>query len=152
MIKPWLLAATVLVLPTAGWTQDRILHPHAQSLVEQVVHANPDMLDVLMHVTPPGQPQNIVVAAHLTAANGEASGDDDLGVMQTGKPIVEVQKDGVRIGVLVQMQDVAARPIGALGLMYPYHPGDDQNAVLRRSLAIRDQLAHEIPSRSALFE
>jgi hypothetical protein len=140
MIKPWLLAATVLVLPTAGWTQDRILHPHAQSL------------DVLMHVTPPGQPQNIVVAAHLTAANGEASGDDDLGVMQTGKPIVEVQKDGVRIGVLVQMQDVAARPIGALGLMYPYHQGDDQNAVLRRSLAIRDQLAHEIPSRSALFE
>ncbi|UAK25920.1 hypothetical protein [Sphingomonas nostoxanthinifaciens] len=126
-------------------------YPHAQHLADQVAQANPDMLDVLMHVTPPDNAKNVVVAAKLPKDLGEVSGDDDLGVMNTGKPLVEVQKDGVRIGVLVQMRDAKAHAIGALGLMYPYHPGDDQAAVLRRSIKIRDQLAHRIPSRAALF-
>ncbi len=123
----------------------------AQKLVEAVIAANPDMIDLLMHVTPPGQPKNLVIAAHLTHAVGEESGDDDLGVMNTDQPLVEVQKDGVRIGVLVQMRDAGGHAIGALGLMYPYKPGDDQAAVLARSIRIRDQLAARIPSTDALF-
>ena len=122
-----------------------------QNLVEQVITANPDMLDVLFHVTPPGEARNIVIAAHLRHAIGELSGDDDLGVMNTGKPIVEVQKDGIRIGVLVPLHDRTGKSIGALGLMYPYHAGDDQMAILRRSIGIRDRLAAKIPTIGSLF-
>ena len=42
------------------------------------------------------------------------------------------------------------RTIGALGLMYPYKPGDDIEAQIRRSFAIRDALATRIASRNAL--
>ena len=152
-MKHRVLIAVIALLgaTSAGYAQASSLYPHAQALVEQVVAANPDMLDVLMHVTPPGSPNNIVIAAHLTHANGEASGADDLGVMRSGKPLVEVQKDGVRIGVLVQMRDAGNHPIGALGLMYPYHAGDDQAAILRRSFRIRDRLARQISTTAVLF-
>jgi hypothetical protein len=71
--------------------------------------------------------------------------------MRTGAPLVEVQKDGVRLGILVQMRDAGHRTIGALGLMYPYKPGDDIEAQIRRSFAIRDALATRIASRDALI-
>jgi hypothetical protein len=148
--------ATALALAVAGLTAipaaaATILSPRAQRLVEQTITANPDMLDIIIHITPPHATQNIVVAAHLQHALGEASGDDDIGVMRTGKPLVEVQKDGVRIGVLVQLRDATGHAIGAVGLMYPYRAGADQAAFLKRSQALRDRMAHAIPSRGALF-
>lgn len=105
-----------------------------------------------MPISPSPDAKNIVVAAHLTEANGEASGDDDIGVMKTGAPLVEVQKDGVRLGILVQMHDARHRTIGALGLMYSYKPGDNIEAAVFRSFAIRDALAKRIPSREALVQ
>jgi hypothetical protein len=71
-------------------------------------------------------------------------------VAATGAPLVEVQKDGVRLGILVQMRDAHGRAIGAIGLMWPYRPGDDVEGRVRRSFAIRDELAARIPSLAAL--
>lgn len=156
MIKEFIAVAT-LGLAGAGFAQaptpvtsGKALYPHAQALADGVVQRNPDMLDVILHVSPTPEAKNIVIAAHLKAANGEASGDDDLGVAKTGAPLVEVQKDGVRLGILVQLRDASHRPIGAVGLMYPYKPGDDVEAAVRRSFAIRDALATRISSRAAL--
>lgn len=124
----------------------------AQRLVESTVAENRDLLDVILHVTPPDSTENIAVAAYTAKERGGKSGKDDLGVMQTGKPLVEVQKDGVRIGVLVQLRDRKGHPIGALGVMYPFHAGEDQQAFLKRSEAIRDRMAKQIGSREALFQ
>lgn len=149
----YLLAATmILAFPAAATAQDRILYPQAQRLADSIVAKHAGMLDVIMHVSPAANVKNIVIAAHLKHANGEASGEDDIGVMRTGAPLVEVQKDGVRIGVLVQMRDAHKRVIGALGLMYPYKPGDDAEAVLRRSFGIRDALATRVASSDALVK
>jgi hypothetical protein len=150
MMKSVLAAAMLMALPSIAAAQEPSLYPHAQALADGIVAKNPGMLDVIMHVSPTTGAQNIVIAAHLTKANGEASGDDDLGVMNTGAPLVEVQKDGVRLGILVQMRDAKHHVIGALGLMYPYKPGDDVEAAVRRSFAIRDQLAARIASREML--
>lgn len=144
------LAAALLTLPLGAHAQDIVSYPHAQALADGVVQRNPDMLDVILHVSPTPDAKNIVVAAHLRKANGEASGDDDLGVAKTGAPLVEVQKDGVRLGILVQLRDAQHHAIGAVGLMYPYKPGDDIEAQMRRSFAIRDALAARIASRPAL--
>lgn len=149
MIRP-LFAAALLALPAAALAQGQVIYPHAQALADGIVNHNPGMLDVIMHVSPAPDAKNIVIAAHLTKANGEDSGADDLGVMKTGAPLVEVQKDGVRLGILLQMRDARHRTIGAVGLMYAYKPGDDIEAVVRRSFAIRDALARQIPSRAAL--
>lgn len=144
-----IFTALLLAAPASAWAASAP-YPRAQSLVDGIVATNPDMLDAIMHVSPTPDAPNIVIAAHLTKANGEASGDDDLGVMKTGAPLVEVQKDGVRLGILVQLRDARHRAIGALGLMYPYKPGDDVEAQVRRAFAIRDRLAAKIPSREML--
>lgn len=144
------LAATLLALPGPAVSEKPFAYPHAQTLAESVVRGNPDLLDVILHVSPTPGTANVVVAAHLTKANGELSGADDIGVATTGAPLVEVQKDGVRLGVLVQLRDARRRSIGAIGLMYPYRAGDDVEARLRRSFAIRDELAARIPSLAAL--
>jgi hypothetical protein len=123
----------------------------AQALVDGVIARHPDMLDMLLHVTPPGGRQNLVIASHIPQNLGEISGEDDLGVAKTGKPIVEVQKDGVRIGVLLPLYDGSHRSIGAVGLMFPWHQGDSQASVLKRAVTIRDHLARKIPSRASLF-
>jgi hypothetical protein len=151
-MKP-LLAVTIvaaLLSPVVALAQGKVLYPRAQALADGVVTRNPDMLDVILHVSPGPQAKNIVVAAHLRGANGEDSGEDDLGVMKTGAPLVEVQKDGARLGVLVQMRDAEHHAIGALGLMFPYKPGDDVEATVRRAFAIRDGLAGAIHSPADL--
>jgi hypothetical protein len=153
MIKA-LTAAALLVCTTAASAQlpsgNKVLFPRAQALVDGIVLSNPDMIDAILHVSPTPEARNIVIAAHWTKANGEPSGDDDLGVAHTGAPLVEVQKDGVRLGILVQLRDAHHHAIGAIGLMYSYKAGDDIEATVRRSFAIRDALATHIPSRAAL--
>jgi hypothetical protein len=124
----------------------------AQRLVEKTIKAHRDMLDVIFHVTPPNSTDNIAIAAYTSKERGAKSGDDDLGVMKTGKPVVEVQKDGVRIGVLLPLKDRSGSTIGALGLMYTYHAGQKEKDFLQRSEKIRDGLAKQIASRDALFE
>lgn len=148
MIKSMIITAMTLASGPVAAASDS--YPRARVLADQVTARNPDMLDAIMHVRPTPDAPNIVIAAHLQRANGEVSGEDDLDVARTGAPLVEVQKDGVRLGILVQMRDARHHPIGALGLMYPYKPGDDVEAAVRRSVAIRDALATSIVSRAAL--
>ena len=143
-------AAALLVSGSAAQVPADALFPRAQTLVDDVAAHNAGVLDVLLHVSPSPEAANIVVAAHLRQANGERSGADDLGVMTTGAPLVEVQKDGRRLGVLVQLRDADRHVIGALGVMYRYAPGDDVEAQMRRSFAIRDALVARIRSRAAL--
>ncbi len=124
---------------------------YAQRLVDETIARNPEMLDVIFHVAKTPESQNYAIAAHTRHELGSKSGEDDLGVATTGKPLVEVQKDGVRIGVIVQLHDRAGKSIGALGLMYPYTTGENKTALLSRSEIIRDKLAKEIESIDALF-
>jgi ABC-type sugar transport system substrate-binding protein len=124
----------------------------AQRLVEKTIKAHRDMLDVIFHVTPPNSTDNMAIAAYTAKERGAKSGDDDLGVITTGKPVVEVQKDGVRIGVLLPLKDRSGSIIGALGLMYTYHAGQKEKDFLHRSEKIRNNLAKQIASREALFE
>lgn len=126
--------------------------PYAKQLADETVASHPSMLDAIFHVTPPGTDTNYAVAAHTAKEQGSKSGEDDMSVVTTGKPLVEVQKDGVRIGVILPLQDKSHQVIGALGLMYVYHKGENETAFLKRSEKIRDDLARKIVSGQALFQ
>jgi hypothetical protein len=117
-----------------------------------VVKSHPGMLDAIFHMTLPGEGDNMAVAAYADKERGLKSGADDLGVIVTGKPLVEVQKDGVQIGVVLPLKDRGGETIGAFGLMYTYHAGEDEKVYLVRSEKIRDQIAKAVASRGALFQ
>lgn len=150
-----LAAASILFSATLLSAQEHVAltigTKPAQSLVDDLIEKNSDLVDVLLHVTPPGQLRNLVIASHIPANLGEVSGEDDLGVARTAKPLVEVQKDGLRIGVLLQLRDAKGRPIGAIGIMSHWRAGDSREAALARARELRKELASRIPSRAALF-
>ncbi len=122
----------------------------AQQIADNLVAEHRDLRDVIFHVTPPGSVDNVAIASFTTSERGRKSGPDDLGVIKTGKPLVEVQKDGVRIGVLLPLEDADRQVIGALGLVFSYRAGQDPYAFLLRAEKIRDQIASEIISVQAL--
>ena len=123
----------------------------AQQLVDQTVEHQKGILDLIFHVTPPQEKQNYAIAAFTEKERGAKSGADDLDVATTGQPVVEVQKDGVRIGVLLPLKDRQGATIGTLGIVYTYKAGQAEQPFLRRSQSIRDTLARQIPAREALF-
>ncbi|MGF6574663.1 hypothetical protein ABH945_006791 [Paraburkholderia sp. GAS333] len=137
------------LLKTTSPDVDSVIY--AQRVVDQIVASHPGITDVILHVTPPGQTENLAIASYSASERGKASGDDDLGVIRTGKSLVEVQKDGVRIGVLVPLMDNQKNTIGALGIVYAYHRGESEQTFVLQSMGIRNAIARHIKSRDALF-
>src|ERR1700686_2541451 len=63
--------------------------PYAQKLVDEALTKHPDVVILVMHVTPPGSAENVIVASNI-GRYGKKADEDDLRVIETGKPNLEV--------------------------------------------------------------
>jgi hypothetical protein len=125
---------------------------HAQKLVNQTMEKYPDLLIMAMHVSPPGVTSYPIIAS-TNGRIGKKADEDDTKVIQTGKPLLEVDgAAGRRFEVEIPLQDAVGKTIGALSLAYPYKPGDNESVFLKRSEKIRDDLRKQIPSLEKLVE
>ncbi len=142
----WLVAA--ISLPLSAQTQGKT---HAQKLVDETVAKHPDVLVLAMHVTPPNSSENVIIASNIGRI-GKKADEDDLRVIRTGKPNLEVNNTGDRFEVELVLQDVSGKTIGALGVVFPYKAGDNKSEFQRRAERIRDDLRKQIPTLALLFE
>jgi len=124
---------------------------HAQKLVDETVAKHPDVLVLAMHVTPPNSSENVIIASNIGRI-GKKADEDDLRVIRTGKPNLEVNNTGDRFEVELVLQDVSGKTIGALGVVFPYKAGDNKSEFQRRAERIRDDLRKQIPTLALLFE
>jgi hypothetical protein len=124
---------------------------YAQELVDQVVAKNPDLLVVAMHVTPPKATQNIIIASNIGRI-GKPGDKDDLRVIETGEPNLEVAHGGERYEVELVLRDVAGATVGALGLVWPYKAGQDPAPFGAKARRIRDGLARRILNTANLMD
>jgi hypothetical protein len=124
---------------------------YAQELVDRTVAANPDLLVVVMHVTPPKSADNVVIASNIGRI-GKLGDEDDMRVINTGKPNLEVAHGGHRYEVELVLRDVAGETIGALGLVWPYRPGQDKAPFEAKAEKIRDGLARRILNAANLMD
>jgi hypothetical protein len=124
---------------------------YAQELIDKALIRNPGILVLMMHVTPPGQTENVVIASNIGRI-GKKADDDDLEVIRSGKPKLEVNKNGDRFEVELPLQDASQRTVGALGVVFPYKKGDDQQAFEQKATAIRNQLRRRISTLGNLVE
>lgn len=122
---------------------------YAQQLVDETIAANPNLLVLMLHVTPPGTNVNRVVASNIGRI-GKAADADDMRAIKTGVPNLEV--NGNRFEVETRLLDTNGKTIGAVGIVFPYKPGDDKGALKREGLAIRDELRAKIPSLAKLMQ
>jgi len=80
-----------------------------------------------MHVTPPNSADNVIIASNFGRI-GKKADADDLEVIKTGKPKMEVGKTGDRFSVELPLQDVSGDTVGALAVasitrLEPTKPG-----------------------------
>ena len=125
--------------------------PYAQKLVDQTLARHHELLILVMHVTPPNSPENIIIASNI-GRFGKKADEDDLRVIDTGKTNLEVNEKGDHFEVELVLQDQAGKTIGALGTVYAYKAGDDKAKLQRTAEQTRDELRKQIPSKESLFE
>ena len=153
------LAAAALAAGAAAHSEEPAKGPHAaitantygQHLLTGAVAANPQVLVMAMHVTPPGSKTNVIVASNIGRL-GKVADEDDLRVITSGQPNLEVNKAGDRFEVEEVLKDVDGETIGALGVVFPYKAGDDKQARRAQADAIRDKLARRIAHAGNLLD
>jgi len=116
---------------------------YAQHLVDETLARHPEVIILAMHVTPPKSPDNVIIASNIGRI-GKKGDEDDLGVIKTGEPRLEVNSTGERFEVELPLQDVSGDTIGALGVVFPYKAGDNQAEFKKRAEQIRDELHRRV--------
>jgi len=146
------LACLLLVSAVAFPLQAQIpVKIYGQELVDRVVAKNPDLLVAVMHVTPPNTAGNVIIASNIGRI-GKPGDEDDMRVINTGKPNLEVAHGGNRYEVELVLRDVAGETIGALGLVWPYQAGQDKASFEKKANQIRDGLARRILNVANLMD
>ncbi len=124
---------------------------HAQKLVDAAMAKHPELQILMMHVAPTGAKDNIILASSI-GRHGKKGDEDDMRVINTGKPNLEVNSTGKRFEVELVLQDTSGKTIGALGTVFAYKDGDDKGKLQKKAEAIRDELRKQIPSIEKLTE
>ena len=124
---------------------------YAQELVDRTVAQHPDLRAVVMHVTPPKAPGNVIIASSIGRI-GKPGDADDLEVIATGKTRVEMDRGNKRIEVELALRDVGGETVGALGLVWRYPVGGNHDEFVRIANAIRDSLARRILNVANLMD
>jgi hypothetical protein len=151
-----LLTAMSLPLPAEEVPKQ---YAPAQKLVDKALKDHPEVLVLCLHVTPPGGSDNVIIASRFATPEGgrevqrigKKADDDDMRVVQTGKPNLEVNATGDRFEVEMPLLDKSGKTIGAISTVFPYKKGDNESSLQRRGEIIRDEFRKEIPSMRNLF-
>ncbi|GLQ87510.1 YncE family protein [Dyella flagellata] len=142
------VAIALSAFPLYAQTAPKI---YAQELVDQTIAAHPDIVVMAVHAVPPKQKDNVIIASNIGRI-GKKADSDDMGVVTTGKPLVEVNQAGDRLEIEMPLFDTTGDTLGALSIVYPYHHGDDKQALQQRAEQIRDQLARRISNQGNLTQ
>jgi len=149
MVRYALLLSTALLAPPL--LAQTPAPNYAQHLVDETLAAHPDIAIMAMHVTPPKQTVNVIIASNIGRI-GKPADSDDMGVVNTGKPVLEVNKEGDHFEVELPLKDVTDDTVGALSIVYPYAAGDDKAALAKNAEAVRDQLRRRISNAANLAQ
>ena len=144
----WLVLACAISVPVQAQI---LVKNYAQELVDRTVASNPDLLVVMMHVTPPKAKDNVIIASNIGRI-GKLADEDDMRVIDTGKANLEVAQGGKRFEVELVLRDVVGDTVGALGLVWPYRAGEDKAPFERKAEKIRDALAKRILNAANLMD
>ncbi len=123
---------------------------YAQQLLDETLAKHKDVVIMAMHVTPPGKTENVIIASNIGRI-GKKADEDDLRVIETGKPNLEVNKKGDHFEVELVMQDQSGKTIGAVGIVFMYEKGKEAE-YQKNAEQIRDEMKQKTPTLAKLFE
>jgi iron complex outermembrane receptor protein len=148
------------LLAALGWiglatghaqTGKRSYEIYAQKLVDETVAKHKDVIILALHVTPPGGTDNVIIASNIGRI-GKKADEDDMRVINTGKPNLEVNATGDHFEVELVLQDQSGKTIGAAGVVFQYKVGDDKEKLQKQAEMVRDEIRKQTPTVAKFFE
>lgn len=124
----------------------------AQKLTMQALARHPDILVVAMHLVPPGGTENKVIAINEPTLLGHPSDQVDSGIAKSGETIMQLIPSSHRMEVHMPLRDRHGLLIGTICTVFLWRTESQSADFYVRSLALRDELAPQIPSHAALFK
>jgi iron complex outermembrane receptor protein len=151
-LKNWksvLLLSLCAVLPlmASGQEAKKIF---AQQLLDATLAKHKEVVIMAMHVTPPGKADNVIIASNIGRI-GKKADEDDLRVIHTGKPNLEVNKTGDHFEVELVLEDQSGKTIGAVGIVFMNEKGKEAE-FQKKAEQIRDEMKQQTPTIEKLFE
>jgi TonB-dependent siderophore receptor len=128
---------------------------YAQELVDRTVARHRELVGLDLHATPPNGGESVIIASRNAARIGKKSDQDDLEVIKTGTPFVEINKTGDQnVEVHLPMLDVSQAIVGEIEMTFPYPPGSgfDRDALIAAGGKIRDEMARRLLDLASLFD
>lgn len=123
---------------------------YAQKLLDEALAKHKNVVIMAFHVTPPGKTDNVIIASNIGRI-GKKADEDDMRVIETGKPNLEINKKGNHYEVELVLQDQSGKTIGAVGIVFNYEKGKEDEFKENAEL-IRDEMKEQTPSLAKLFE
>jgi hypothetical protein len=123
---------------------------YAQTLLDETLAKHKEVVIMAMHVTPPGKAENVIIASNIGRI-GKKADEDDMRVIETGKPNLEVNKKGDHFEVELVMQDQSGKTIGAVGIVFMNEKGKEAE-FQKKAEQIRDEMKQKTPTIAKLFE
>jgi hypothetical protein len=123
---------------------------YAQKLLDETLGKHREVVIMAMHVTPPGKTENVIIASNIGRI-GKKADEDDLRVIETGKPNLEVNKKGDHFEVELVLQDQSGKTIGAVGIVFMNEKGKEAE-FQKKAEEIRDEMKQKTPTIGKLFE
>src|SRR5579862_154982 len=127
LIPFFLLTGLTLCAQTAGTTSEKP-HTYGQRLVDSELAKHPDIVILVFHVTNKDGSDYPIIASNI-GRYGKKADEDDLRVIHTGKPNLEVNAAGNRFEVEMALHDKSNKLLGAIAVVYNYKNGDDKEAL-----------------------
>jgi iron complex outermembrane receptor protein len=137
-------AITLFVIPAVALAEVGA-KSYGQDLVDRTMAAHPDLIGLDVHAIPPEKSESQIIASSNPSRMGDKTDPDDLEVMKTGTPRVEINRRGDQnVEVALQLHDVTGRPVGSIELTFPYKAGSDEDALIQQGQKIEDELRRRI--------
>lgn len=147
LVAGW-TATALQAAPTYGQAADNKIQ--AQALVMKLMADHPELFTAGMHAVAPSSHVQTIIASTLNVI-GKPSDPPEIGVAAEGETILSPNRKVPKLGIMMPLHDRSGKRIGALALAFRFPAGEDSVACYAKAVAIRDQLAQQIPSLDALF-
>jgi hypothetical protein len=148
------LGAMVLALcaMTSARLQAQENKIYAQKLVDQTIAKHPELRQIGLHSIPPNSSESMIIAINDPKKVGKKSDPDDLEVMKTGKPSVEIIERKQIYDLGFPLLDRSGKIVGVAVMEIKLSAEKSKESALQRGKIIQEELRKEIPSKEKLFE
>ena len=150
-ILSFVLAAALPLCAQAAEVTAEKPHTFAQKLVDQELAKHPDIVILVFHVVNKDASDYPIVASNI-GRYGKKADEDDLRVIHTGKPNLEVNAAGNHFEVEMALHDTSQKVLGAIAVVYNYKSSDSKEALHQKAEMVRAEVEKQIPSLDKLLE